>query len=393
MRSLFRFLTVLTVVGILVFGVAPEAMAAEIGTSDVVIVREGVVVRDDLYAAGLSVRISGEVHGDLIATAAEEIVIDGLVTGSVTAAASSVIINGFVEGSVRAVAGRVTVTGKIGKDLVTSAFNTRLETSSLIEGEVLVWGFRLWALGQIAEDLTGTQRFLDLAGRVGGDVVVSVHQLNVVDTLAIDGNLSYRSAREASGMEKADVVGVVTRRSPLPPNIRIRALAVFARAMVALFLTIAAVTVIWGWPERTEAAAARVRIQPWKNWLLGLGIFLTPLLLVGVTVLLFLLAPPAMGLPLLAVLIPVIVALVGLLLAVTLIAGIPSVVALGRRFKRFGLLGSTLIGSLVVAVVWMLPLVGVLVPILLLPLGLGAWILSRAEVEEASQPALESQPA
>src|SRR5690606_16684628 len=137
MRSLSRAGLLLISAVVLVVAVATPAQAAELAANDVVLVREGVVVPDDLYAAGLSVRISGEVRGDLIATAAEELVIDGLVTGSVTAVAGSVTINGTVEGSVRVIANRLTVNGTIGRDLVLSVVTTRLEPGSHIGGEVV----------------------------------------------------------------------------------------------------------------------------------------------------------------------------------------------------------------------------------------------------------------
>ena len=382
-RASRAFLLVVAVTA-LVASAPGTAQAAELAANDVVLVREGVVIPDDLYAAGLSIRISGEVHGDLIASSAGDLIIDGLVTGSVSGFAGTVIINGTVEGSVRVLANRVTVNGTIERDLVSSAFTTRLEPTSHIGGEVVVWGFRMSALGNVEGDITGSQRFLSLAGHVGGSVVMSTNRLTVVDDLTVDGSLSYRSGREAQGLEKADVAGTVTRRTPLPPNIRIRALALFARGMVALFLTIAAVTVVWGWPVRTRAAVDQVGVKPWKNWLVGAGIFLSPLVLAAAAGLMMSLAPAAAALPLLAVLVPVIVAILGALLAVALVAGIPVAARFGAWvFKRLGSFGAVLAGSAIIGLLWMLPLVGIFIPLLVLPLGLGAWILSRrtGEVE------------
>lgn len=386
MRSLSRAGLLLISAVVLVVAVATPAQAAELAANDVVLVREGVVVPDDLYAAGLSVRISGEVRGDLIATAAEELVIDGLVTGSVTAVAGSVTINGTVEGSVRVIANRLTVNGTIGRDLVLSVVTTRLEPGSHIGGEVVGFGLRMSALGTIEGDVTGTQRRLDLAGHVGGNIVISSNRLTVVDRLTVDGNLSYRSGRDAQGIENAEVTGTITRRTPLPPNIRIRALGLFARGMVALFLTIAAVTVVWGWPAQSRAATERVGVKPWKNWLYGAGIFLSPLILVLGAAIILRLAPAAAGLPLVLVMVPIVLALIGILLALALIAGIPVAARLGSRlFRKFGPLGSLVAGSLFLGLVWMFPFVGILVPLVALPLGLGAWILSRSgsTVEES----------
>jgi hypothetical protein len=87
------------------------------------------------------------------------------------------------------------------------------------------------------------------------------------------------------------------------------------------------------------------------------------------------LAPAAAAFPLLVVLVPVILALTGLSLALGLVAGVPAVGWLGRAvFRRFELYGSILAGSVLAGVVWYLPWIGWLVPVIVLPLGLGAWI-------------------
>lgn len=386
MPSRFRTVLLLAFVAIALVSGALPARAAEVASSDVVLIREGVIVADDLIATGLSVRISGEIHGDLVVFAAEEVFIDGRVTGSVTAAAGSVVVTGTVEGSVRVAANRVTVRGTIGKDLVATALTTILEPGSLVSGEVLVWGFRMDSLGTVEGDLTGTQRMLNLAGRIGGDAVVSVSRLVIVEALMVSGNLSYRSARDAEGLELATVDGAITHRTPLPPNIRVRALAIFARGMVALFLTIAAVTFIWGWPERSRAAIDQVAIKPWKNWLLGAAIFLSPVLIIAATAAMLALAPPAAGLPLLAVVVPLTLALFGVLLAVGLIAGAPVAARFGSVvFRRVGIQGAVLGGSLLIGLIWMLPVVGFVVPLLVLPLGLGSWVLSRSGAAGAEE--------
>jgi hypothetical protein len=80
---------------------AGPALAAETASSEIVIIREGDTVSEDLYATGVRIIIEGTVEGDLIAFAAEEVVISGVVTGSVLAIAPSVTIGGDIGESVR----------------------------------------------------------------------------------------------------------------------------------------------------------------------------------------------------------------------------------------------------------------------------------------------------
>jgi len=363
--------------GLLLIGTAP-AWAAETSNSDIVIIREGDVVHDDLYAGAMTVVIIGEVDGDLVAFAAEEIRIEGTVTGSVTAVAPSVSVSGLVGGSVRAAAREVSVTGSVSGDLVTTAVKVTMGADSVIAGDALVWAFQLSAGGSIGHDLTGTQRTLEMAGVVGGDVEVAVGRLNVVDDLRVEGDLGFRSDREAEGLELASVGGTVVHKATLPPNLRVRALFLFARLMAIIFLTIAAVTTVWGWPQRSQAAADRVVVKPWKNWLYGAAVFVSPLLVMAATGVVLGLAPPAAGLPFLGLALPLTLALLGLLLVVSMVAGVPVAARIGKRlFARTGSFGAVLAGSIILGLAWMLPLVGWLVPLIALPLGLGSWILSR----------------
>jgi hypothetical protein len=110
---------------------------------------------------------------------------------------------------------------------------------------------------------------------------------------------------------------------------------------------------------------------------------LSPMLLAALAALLAGLAPAAGSLPLLAVFGPLVVVAIVIVLALSVVAGVPAVLGLGEALPgNFGLFGSILIGSALVGIVWMIPLVGWVVPLLVLPIGLGAWMLSfRGEPE------------
>ena len=375
MRCLFRRALPAAGIALSFFALALPALAAETSNSEFVIIREGDVFPEDLYTGAIRVVVQGTIEGDLVAFAAQDVVIEGTVTGSVTAVSPSVVVGGVVEGSLRATGNRLEVSGVVERDVVAAVATAELFPTSNVGGDVILWAWSAGALGTIGQDLTGVQRNLDLAGAVEGDVEVTVNRLEVVGPLTVGGDLGYRSSNEATGLDNADVDGAVVAKSPLPPNLRVRALSLLGRFMVVLFLTIAALTTAYGWPLRTSAAIAEVGRRPLRRWATGALIVFAPFLAVLVTALIVGLAPPAAAFPLLVVLLPVVLALFGITLALGLVAGIPVVGWLGGvLFKRLDLYGAILSGSLVVGVVWYLPLVGWLVPLLALPLGLGAWM-------------------
>jgi hypothetical protein len=363
---------------------AAPARAAETAASEVVVIPAGDTVPDDLYAVGNRVVVEGTINGDLVAFAAEEIVVRGEVTGSVTAIAPRVLVEGEAAGSVRFSSRTVTVSGSVGEDLVGAAIDVELGPDSTVEGDVLIWAFRLTASGDIGNNLEGSQRTLELEGSVQGDVDVSVGRLSVTGPLEVGGDLGYRSDTEATGLDQAEVGGVVAHKTPLPPNIRIRALGILTRFFVVLGLTTAAVLVAWGWPRRTGLAGEKARTHTWRALGLGALVVLSPLLVAGIAALIAGLSPASASLPLLAVFVPLILALGGIVLVLSLVVGVPAVLALGRAMPgERGLHGSILLGSVVAGAAWLVPWVGWLVPLLVLPIGLGAWILSFREGQES----------
>ena len=361
----------------LLVGFAAPAMAVETSNSEFMIVQEDEVFPEDLYAGSIRVVIDGTLDGDLVAFAAEDVVINGTVTGTVTAVAPSVTINGRVGETLRVSGANLIVNGEVGGDLVAAVAGAELSPGSNIDGDVLVWAWDARALGVVGGDVIGTQRHLDLAGDVGGDVDVSVSRLRVVDSLRVSGDLGYRSESTAEGIDRAEVGGTVVERSPLPPNLRIRALGLMGRLLTVLVLSVTALSVAYGWPRRSAVAIGMVGNGPVRRWLVGAPILLAPVIVTAVTALILRLAPAAVAFPLLVVLIPVILALVGLVFALALVAGLPAVGWLGGvLFRRLDVYGSILAGSLLVGLAWYLPFVGWLIPVLVLPIGLGAWIAS-----------------
>lgn len=382
MRSATRFvLLVLIVASMPILGL--PAAAAETANSEFVIIREDDVVADDLYAGAIRVVVEGRIDGDLIAFAAEEVVINGSVGGSVVAVTPRVVVTGSVNGSLRTVASSVSVDGRVEGDLVAVGLDIELGPDSAVEGEVLAWAWSLRSLGEVGE-LSGTQQTLELGGTVRSDVDVSVERLRIIEPLVVGGDLGFRSGNDAEGLDQATVSGVVVDKEPLPPNIRVRALVLFTRFLIVLFLTIAALTISWGWTSRTSTAIKAVRHSPMRSWVTGALVVFSPLILIGIAALILALAPAAASFPLLAVMAPVVLALVGVVGALSLVAGVPVVGWIGLKlFPQRPVHVAVLAGSLIVGAFWFLPVLGWLIPVAVLPLGLGAWAQTwRVETTE-----------
>lgn len=358
-----------------VFLSALPAGAAETESSELVIITESDVVTDDLYAVANRVIIRGEVDGDVVAIAAQDVRIEGVVTGSVTAIGSSVAVTGSIGGSLRVTAGSLAISGEVARDVVAVVGSLSTTSGSVIGGDVALWAWNGTVLGSVGGGLEGFQRRTELAGEILGDVEISARHLSVVGDLHVGGDLGYRSKNEAVGLERAEVDGVVVQKEPTPLNIRLRALGLVARVLAVMMLTAVALLIAWGWPDRTQRALDAFRNDPLRSFLRGGLVMFSPFLLIGLAILLFSLAPTNAALPLMIVLGPLIGASFGLVLLLGLGAGIPVVAWSGNLLARKATIyGAIVTGSALAGLIWLVPLVGWFVPLILLTGGLGAWM-------------------
>lgn len=352
--------------------------AAERTQADLVLVRAGDTIEEDLYAAGNVVQIDGTVDGDLVAAAWREVKINGVVRGDVVAVASRVVIDGRVDGSVRVVARRLLVEGEVGDDLWAAAGD--LSQFGAIGRDLFVWGWRADVGGRIGRDLGGWIRSVRVRGTVGRDVEVTVTRLEAGPGSAVKGDLVYVSERPAAIAPESEVGGSTIQRRPLPPNIRIRALGLLAWVVWGLGMSLVGVFLLWVAPLKTTRAAEAVRRRPLASLLWGVGLAAIPVAMVAGVGVVGALAPPEAGIPLLVVLVPVVLLAALLAVAATVLGPIPTGSALGRILLPGGSpYAWVAAGMLVVVVATRIPWVGPIVLVAAILVGLGGWLDSLGE--------------
>lgn len=340
---------------------APEPVdtgVAVLRGGDMVAARRDVVVRDsiegDLMAAGANVRFSGTVGGDILAAGGTH-VLGGAAAGSVRAAGGYVLLGTAADRNVTVVGGTVVVhrRAQVGGNAYLAGRTVR------VEGQV----------GQLVRIVGAT---VVLNGPIAGDVLVEARRLELGPEAVIEGDLRYRLGRgqEATVHPGARVDGAVLtlparRVGWVPWALRLYWVAAFLLAgavVVALF------------PVLTLAGEVRVRARPLASLVLGIALLLVvPLLLAA-------LAITVVGLPL---------ALVGLALYAVSVYLAPVVVGvwLGRVLRsrpssypdRGELIGSFLLGGVIVGLIGLVPYVGVAILLLATILGLGAMAVALWE--------------
>lgn len=359
---------------------ATEARAERV-QSNLVLIRDEDVVDEDLYAAGNIVQIDGRVEGDLYAVAYEEIRVTGTVTGDVVAASGRVVIAGEVGGSVRALAGRVVVEGIVGGDVFTAARLVEADPGSSIGRDLLAWAWDVTAEGEIGRDFEGNQRNVTLDGSVGRNVEVTLSALTVGPRTEVGGDLAYRAAADAVVDQVAQVDGALIHRRPLPVNVRIRGMFVLVRILATAGAAILGLTLIWATPQRSDTATSAVARRPFASLGWGFGVMVTPAILGALVALVVSLSPPEAGLPLALVLVPLVLAALGLLFVALMVAPVPVAAALGRLAMPTRSTQATfMLGLAALVVIQFIPWVGITVTAVAAMVGIGGWIMSGEPV-------------
>ncbi len=137
---------------------------ATVATGNTVLIQEGRVVEDDLYASGGTIFIEGEINGDLVALG-QRVIITGVVHGDVTTISGTTSIFGEVDGSVRTLSLTYSQNGPVGDDVLMLGGRAHLDDS--VGGDAI---FYSWSA--------------DARADVGGSVLGEV-----LGTLLIDGQV------------------------------------------------------------------------------------------------------------------------------------------------------------------------------------------------------------
>lgn len=364
-----RFVAPLLSVGLAAAFVLPLPIGA-ISTSGTVIVQEGRVIEEDLFAGAARVVIDGTIQGDLT-VATRSLVINGVVEGDVNGVAWSVDIAGEVGGSVRAVAWEMDVTGSVGDDILTLARS--LEVDGTVGRDVLVAALSARNSGQVGGEIRGELVWsLYLDGSVAEDVDVGVHRLTITDTAAVGSAVNWRQGLIGQNIRgwttrteisnSADL-GLVSEVRPIATDITVRALRLLLQLLRFVGLLFTGMLLLYLFPRLTERAVDRAWSRPVASFLVGVGVFVLVPILAVLTLFTIVMAPVA----LLAV---------GLWLFGLFAGAIPALTALGRRVTGKGLLGSFMVAAVAWRILRMIPLVGFFIFLLAVIWGMGAWTLS-----------------
>jgi cytoskeletal protein CcmA (bactofilin family) len=170
-RTWSQAFLVLTLLGLMAFGLTSSAWAADFRGGETVVISADEVIDDDLFVTGQRVEVNGTVKGDLFATG-RDVLINGSVEGSLFVSGQTLVVNGQVDGSLYAGGYSLTVgpEASIGRNVYFGGFSLTTESGSGIGRSLYTGGYQAIVNGEVANDVSVGSAALELTGAVGGDV-------------------------------------------------------------------------------------------------------------------------------------------------------------------------------------------------------------------------------
>jgi len=314
-------------------------------------------VRGDLFSIGKSVRVDGAVSGDLVAGLQ-----DLMLSGDIWAAGQYLRLAGHTRGDLRSAGQRLEIQGEVDGNTLFFGQEFHLAGDGMI-GKNLRLGVQEGLLsGQVGVNVLGAADDLVISGEVHDNIDVTVLKITLEETAMIRGFLHYESDEFAVLAPGTRVEGGMERTEPeqedLTPKVAAErweeakeGLLSFGRVVSwLLLLDFLGVGILWLviFPQQSTEAADTLVAQPLAS--LGLGFAL----LVATPVAVLLLLLTLIGLPAGSV-------LLGCYLILLYLSPIPVAFWLGRKVLRLlrvsapHLVLAFMVGAILLRLLFLLP--------------------------------------
>lgn len=227
---------------------------------------------DDIYIAGGSVDVTGDVIGDGVVVGGE-ISILGNISQDITAAGGSIDIIGVIGDDVRVAGGNISVSSRIGDDLVAFGGLVKVLSESTIAGDAVLVGGTILMNGTVSGDLKVFGGDVTINGPIKGDVIIRfAKKITLGEDAVITGRFTYSAPEELQIPEGVVIGGEVTRiESPFTKfekkDVRnIFGFLIFGKFLILLVTSVLAVIVF---KRFSSMVGGMAYTNFWKNALIG----------------------------------------------------------------------------------------------------------------------------
>jgi cytoskeletal protein CcmA (bactofilin family) len=202
---MFKSLTLVLVLAFLLTFINPS-FGTEFKSGQNIFISQSERINDDLIMAANNIKVQGTVTGDLIC-ASQFLIQNGTVEGNVNAACKNLDVLGGVGGSVRAFCQNNTVSGEIKRNLINFSSSLNIRSGAKIGGDVTAFCGDLTMDGEIGKGLRCGAGIVVISGTINGNVNLDADEITLMPTAKILGDFHYKSKKEAKIESGAQISG------------------------------------------------------------------------------------------------------------------------------------------------------------------------------------------
>lgn len=328
--------------------------------------------QEDLILGGTTINFAGNIWGDIIA-AARTVTFDGMMDGNLNAAGQRITVNGQICRSLRCFAQNVNINSRIDGDVLVFAAQATLANESVVGRDCGFYVADLFIDGTVNGNVTISAGTVTIAGKINGDVTIAADHISISPEAVIAGDLNYSSKERATISPQAQLQSEPkwkkrTRSGessqegswiPFPSDL------LWSTIFLVGSLILGAVMILMK-RDLIDNLTEEIRTNAIIDGLIGLLVILI------IPIALVLIAVTLVGLP---------VALVGLslyglvFLFAKILAGITVgmvLLSLVKKGGRISLGWSLLVGMILLAVLYKIPILGLIVYLIAWAVGAGA---------------------
>ena len=203
-------------------------------SADTVSIDQDQLIEGDFYTIGNIIHISGQIEEDLLAAGAE-VTINGQIGEDVLIAGGNVDVHGTIGDDLRILGGTVIIAEPVLGDVFVVGGTVKILSTASIAGDLTVMGGSVEVSGSVDGRVLGWVETLRLDGLVAGDVEITATALTLGDNANIVGNIQYISQNQLVRSQSATVGGEVLRNDPVIEKGSSSPLSILLPLLVILF--------------------------------------------------------------------------------------------------------------------------------------------------------------
>lgn len=185
------------------------AIGGETRSGNLVEITETEIMPGNLSVICKTLKMSGEVRGDLLA-GGMYLAVENTVGEDVTLAGYGLKMNSFAGNDVRLIGANIEVNGAIKGDLV--VFGGNIKVFGDVSGDVIAGGGNVWINGNVQGGLDIRCGDVFIAGTIGQNSDITASNLTLSPTARLLGSLVYTSNNDLKTEEGAQVAGSINKK-------------------------------------------------------------------------------------------------------------------------------------------------------------------------------------